>query len=209
METAEMEVAIEEGTIMETAEMEVTMVNINSEALRRPPVMDCGRMRALADEVERPTLGYDFRMSAWCARLKRYRHDPVIYEYAYQAREHPCETACCMAGLAVLMFGDEKAVLDATAPIARALLGLTTRQANLLFLNRAGFVSHLSGPHSGITRAEAARAIRLMVFLYENRHKNPDSYIFFGGEPDQLPPPVPRRQVDSSVEREERELQPA
>lgn len=130
--------------------------------------MNKERMLYLADVIEQPRLtppeffGTMFNMSNWTS-------GSGLMELA---KTQECGTACCIAGWACLVFGDEKTEIDGES--GKKILGLDKLQADLLFHNKRdnNGVPYITqdpdrygtgGRGGAITREEAASAIRRMV----------------------------------------------
>ena len=129
--------------------------------------MNTKRILAVADAIERTN--HSFHMSKWLQSDTGASHMLGIAAThgidALVADAERCHTSACLAGWAVLLYGDDRPGLPfkTTYEYGRELLDLTDQQARKLFqptpFNRPG-EREISCHYNDVTPAYAARVLR-------------------------------------------------
>lgn len=125
--------------------------------------MNRERMFELAEEIERPKklAQVMFDMADFMAGLVRPGSDGI---FRVKEERNECGTAACIGGYACLLWGEPGDPINSVT--AERLLDLDEDEAGKLFFNNHEFIRPFDLPFSGdggITRAEAAEALRRMA----------------------------------------------
>lgn len=123
--------------------------------------MNIERAQQLAEVLENPIPHLGFNMQWFTSRNGYQTTTPI--EEILELLTTGCGTACCIGGLACLIFADrEQRQTGASAYLAMNLLDLSHEEAVKLFYNYRSYVSPAPALKE-ITREEAAVAVRKMI----------------------------------------------
>lgn len=119
--------------------------------------MNTERLLALADHIENLPDGQGFNMGTFGS------HNDVDY------RGHICDTAACIAGYAILLFGDDEAKADLFC-ISSSHVSPAHHATNILQANthkeRAALEQLFYAVHRIYTPADAVAALRALAVEY-------------------------------------------